>query len=588
MRTNSVSEIVERVTQLARSGQVRQALTQLQAALQDHPNADSLYGLVAQFAYTLGELDTALDYAQQAITLSPEHAAYHTCLGLVLAQLDRSSDAEAALHHSLSLQPDQSTALNLLGLLASNRQDYDQAEAHWMAAIESDPNSTTALCNWAQMLKNTGRGDEAAILMAPVAEQLLQNVEVQMTLAVSSNYAAELAPTQISTYHRRFGQAVMARIPANLPPVISRMPEVLGSHRRARIGYLSPDFRDHSVASFLLPLFEHHNPDRFEVFAYALVRQPDAITDHFANRAEHWRNLYHSPDSQLVAQIRADQLDLIIDCGGLFQGGRPFALAQRMAPVQAHYIGYPNTLGLPTVDVRIVDAITDPLDGETDVVESLLRLDGCFLCYQSRYDVPVPSRARDRPLTFGSFNDLSKLNAQVIQTWATLLDRVPDAKLLMKASPFDDIHTCDRIKQAFIERGIDSDRLDLRGYVASVPDHLRTYTDFDIALDPFPYNGTTTTCEALWMGTPVVTLRGQTHPGRVGASLLTAIGQPDWIGDNLNDYIQIACQLSQNRAELAQIHRTLRAQIERSPLTDAPRFTQQFEAKLKALWAIYA
>lgn len=580
MTHSFISTITERVTQLARSKQFQLALTELSPYLQGTQESAPLYDLAAQLTQQLGDLPTASKYAQQATTLDPKNPHYFARFGFILAHLLRPSEAEAALQKSIALLPGQPALLDLLGTLSSKRQNYDQAEDYWIEAIEADPAHTIALCNWAQMLKETGRGDEAAILMAPAAEKLTENIEVQMTLAVTGNYAADLTSEQLNIYHCRFGQAVMAKVPPNLPKIHDHRNDVVKGNRRLRLGYLSPDLREHSVASFLLPIIENHQRDRIEVFAYSLCHRKDNITERFQAHVEHWIDVAELPDSQLVPRVRRDHLDILIDCGGLFSGGRPFALAQRMAPVQVHYLGYPNTLGLPTVDFRIVDSITDPLGRDADTVESLLRLDGCFLCYQPRHLVSLPKRDPNRPLTFASFNALSKLNPQVIQTWATILQQVPDAKLLLKAGPLTDSNTRDRIRETFAEQGINPERLDLRNHISSHEAHLLAYGDCDIALDPFPYNGTTTTCEALWMGVPVVTLLGNTHPGRVGASLLSAIGQTDWIGKTPQDYIQIACDLAHVPAQLTHIQKTLRAKMSRAPLTDAVQFTRQFETVL--------
>lgn len=576
-----LAKIVQRVDALRKAGHPQAALQVLRDELPRHAESAGLLYLAGQLASELNELPSAREYCAHAIALDPRQAAYHHELGIVLGKLDCLDEAESHLRHSLELLPDQASVLNLLALLSQRRHDFDAAEDWWTEALEAQPGDMTSLCNWANMLKNNGRGDEAAELLGPAAEMLLDDEAVQMSAAVAANYAADLTPEQVQTRHRRFGAAIMRRVPADLPRVEDRLHEAIRGQRRFRVGYLSPDFRNHSVASFLLPILRHHDRSRFEVFGLSSSDRRDEFTTQFQGLCEHWHEVAHLPDSKLVPYARDLQLDLLLDCGGLFNGGRPVALAQRMAPIQAHYIGYPNTLGLPAVDYRFVDALTDPLNTPEDATaEKLLRLDGCFLCYTDRNEVPLPSRNLSRPLTFGSFNALSKWNAHVVATWAKILNAVPEARLMTKSGPLASQAVQDQIAESFSELGCDPDRLQFYAFTDTHEDHLAMYGLCDIALDTFPYNGTTTTCEALWMGTPVVSLRGDTHAGRVGVSLLSAIDRQEWLADDLEGYAQKAIELASDRVALRKIHDTLRQQMRQSPLMDAVGFTKNFERQL--------
>ena len=304
--------------------------------------------------------------------------------------------------------------------------------------------------------------------------------------------------------------------------------------RRLRVGYVSADFRQHPVASFLEPLLTAHDRERVEIFCYAEVRKPDDVTHRFQAMADHWRFTVGMPDEAVAAQVMADGIDILVDLAGHTGGNRLRVFAHRPAPVQVTWLGYPHSTGLTTIDYRIVDAITDPTgDVVRSAGEKLVRLADTFICYSSPANAPSP---RSPPsiesgiVTFGSFNNPTKYSSATVDAWANLLTRVPAARLLLKGLPFTDATTRSSYLNRFSERGIEPERITLLGRTPERTRHLEHYHQIDIALDPFPYNGTTTTCEALWMGVPVVALRGDRHSGRVGASLLTSVGLRRTVG----------------------------------------------------------
>lgn len=564
---------------LVEAGQASHAYEQLNEQLLLDPQCAKLRDLAGRIAEDLGEMQDALRHARQAVDLEPTNAGYHTRLGMLLAAT-QPAESEAVLQESLRLLPSQPNVLDVLGILAEKRHDLAAAEDYWIEAIEADPNDIAALCNWAQMLLNSGRADEALILLRPAAELVPQNVMVQLAIATCENYVTDRAEEDLQS-HIRFGDAVRARIPTNLPPIASTKDEYCRGKRPIRIGYLSPDFKDHSVASFLLPLFQHHDRHEFDVSAFALNRREDKVTQQFRQYADHWHSVGKLRESQLVPYIRNCGIDVLVDCGGLFEGGRPFALEQRMAPVQAHYIGYPNTLGLQSIDFRIVDSTTDPEGTDCFAVESLLRLRNCFLCYTPRCHVALPTRKYDRPLTFGCFNALSKISSTTLDVWAEVLRLVLDSRILMKAGALQDKSVRARITESFQERGIATERVELRGFTETAEEHLEMYGECDIALDTFPYNGTTTTCESIYMGTPVITLIGRKHAGRVGASLLGTLGHADWIAETKSAYISRAVELARDRNILKEYHQSLRAELAQSPIMNAESFARTFEQQLR-------
>lgn len=580
-----MSDAIEKVCDLIRAGRGTDAERELRESIERDPDDAALRRIAVELYTRAHQRELALEHARRAVAIEPNFAANHESLGLALMQLQQFNEARQALRWAVESDASLVDAHNALGVMAILDQAYDDAEAHFVAAIESGPNRTAALCNFATMLKDTGRGDEAAALMGPALDMLPDDVGVQWTGAVMSNYAASLAPEQIADRHRTFGAAVKKTI--GWQPWLfdnNREPE-----RPLRIGFLSPDLRRHSVAHFLLPLIEAMDGQRYAVACYSLTTKPDEITERFKAVAAGWRDVSAATDCAIVETIRADKIDVLIDCAGLFAGSRPAVLAMRAAPVQATWLGYPNTTGIDAIDVRLIDAVTDPPGAEALAVERLERNEGCFVCFDPLSDAPLPRRERgDGPITFGSFNALSKINDALLDTWARLLREVPDARLLLKAGPLDSEDVRRWVGDEFDHRGVDPGRLEMVGFFESPEDHLAAYGRIDVALDPFPYNGTTTTCEALWMGVPVVTLLGGSHPGRVGASLLTAIGHHEWIAGSIDGYIAIAAGLARDTARLTELHGSLRRVMGESSLMDFAGYARRFESAIRASWQRWA
>jgi predicted O-linked N-acetylglucosamine transferase (SPINDLY family) len=286
--------------------------------------------------------------------------------------------------------------------------------------------------------------------------------------------------------------------------------------------------------------------------------------------------------------VRQDNIDILVDLSGHTGTNRLPVFARKPAPVQVTYLGYPNTTGLSTIDYRLTDAWADP-PGKTERwhTETLIRLPHGFLCYRPPNATPAvapPPVQANGHITFGSFNSLVKTTPAVVACWAHILQQVPDARLVIKNKSFRDPSVCARYQGLFAEHGIAPERLELVGWIDNLNNHLELYHRLDIALDPFPYNGTTTTCEALWMGVPVITLAGHTHAGRVGVSLLSRLDLTDLIAGDPDDYTQRAVRLAQDRATLARLRPRLRPRLQASSLCDGPAFARDVEAAYREMW----
>jgi predicted O-linked N-acetylglucosamine transferase (SPINDLY family) len=371
-----------------------------------------------------------------------------------------------------------------------------------------------------------------------------------------------------------------------------KQPPVFGNtrdrQRVLRVGYVSPDFREHSVAHFTRKLIGSHNREKVEVTCYADVMKPDGFTREFEAQADHWLSLVGMDDEAVAERIRQDGIDILVDLAGHTSDNRLLVFARRPAPVQVTWLGYPNTTGMRAMDYRLTDAVADP-PGEADKThtEKLIRLEHGFLCYQT--DEPVPEVApppclQQGHVTFGSFNTTKKVTADVIRVWSQILKAVPGARLLLKSESLQDEAARARLRKAFGERGVAEDRLELHGGFPGRDEHMGLYSTVDVGLDPFPYNGTTTTCEALWMGLPVVCLRGDRHAGRVGASIMHRIGLDELVAGSKDDYAALAQALAADTGRLAELRSGMRARMRASPLMDVRLFAETLESAYRQMW----
>jgi predicted O-linked N-acetylglucosamine transferase (SPINDLY family) len=343
---------------------------------------------------------------------------------------------------------------------------------------------------------------------------------------------------------------------------------------RIKVGYVSGDFCRHSCAYVLAAVLPHHDRAAFEIVAYSNTPREDAMTDRLKPHLDGFVRIVGEGDAALAGRIAADGIDVLVDLSGHTQGNRLGAFARRPAPVQLSWLGYPASTGLAQIDARVTDALADPEGPDADA--PLVRLQDGFLAFVPP-DGPAPAREPGPPV-FASFNNVAKLGPRTIACWAAILRAVPDARLLLKALSFEDPGIAARYRGLFAGHGIDPGRVEFVGWVGAPGGHLALYSRVDVALDPFPYNGTLTTLEALWAGVPVVTLAGDRHAARVGTSILTRIGRTDSIAADADDYVRVAADAIRRPADRA----ALRAALAASPLMDGVRVARGLEAAYRA------
>jgi predicted O-linked N-acetylglucosamine transferase (SPINDLY family) len=432
-----------------------------------------------------------------------------------------------------------------------------------------------------------GRAEESlayyrsALAAAPKAGA--DEAAIGSNLLFALNAVPGIAAAAVFAEHRGWGERHAEPLKAKWRPH-ANVPE---PERRLRVGYLSPDFRRHSVAYFIEPVLAAHDRRQVEVFCYASVLNRDEVTDRLQGLADRWRDVVGLGDGEAAETICADGVDILVDLAGHTGNSRLSVLARKPAPVQGTWLGYPNTSGMTAVDFRVTDSVADP-EGQADALhtERLVRLDGGFLCYKPPADAPAvgPLPAHENGFVrFASCNNLAKAAAPAIAAWARILARVPGSRLLLKSKPL--VHDGARrlVAERFMAAGVGADRLDMLGWIVDGT-HLEVYRRVDVGLDTFPYNGTTTTCEALWMGVPVVTLAGDRHAGRVGASLLARVGLDDLVTRSGDDYVERAVALAGDLGALAALRWGLRGRVAASGLLDAARFARGLEEAYRRLW----
>jgi FkbM family methyltransferase len=534
-----------------------------------HHEAWHQLGLVHHRCHRFEE---AIEAINRAITEGAEHPRVFSNLGTAYHHGGRADEALESYAEAIDRDPDLVSARTNSAVLLTARFDYARAEAHLRRVLEIDPSHGSAWNNLGVLCRDTLRLDAAIAAFREALSVDPDDTLAHSNLLLTLNYLEGLSAEEIFEAHAAYG----ARVGSG-----NRMPTPgWRDGEPLRVGYVSGDLRRHSVAFFIEPVLAAHDRSRFHVTCYSNNSSSDAITARLQALSDRWRDITHADDTQVREMIVEDGIDILVDLSGHSSRNRLPLFAGRAAPVQATWLGYPNTTGLAAMDHRITDAIADPDGAEDHHTEALVRLDGGFHCYQpvdGGPDVAALPSLGGAPFTFGSFNNLLKVTDEVLRAWATILRATPGSRLLLKAYQLQGEGAREHVRAVLGSAGISEDRLLLEGWAQGFGDHLRHYHRVDLALDPFPYNGTTTTLEALWMGVPTVTLAGDRHAGRVGASLMTHVGLSAFVAESLERYVALAGFLASDTTRLASLRSGLRGALRGSGLCDGPRFTAELE-----------
>jgi protein O-GlcNAc transferase len=526
-----------------------------------------------------GDHALAVACLAKAAARKKDDAALHLQLAQALAALGRSADAVSALQRVLRLKPKLLAAQLLIGASYGRLGQADAAVAHFRRALQIDPACAEAHVNLGSALLMKGSLAPAiahyrrALALAP------DNVALHANFVPALNYLPEATNEEIAAAAQGWARLVPRRAGS------VSWPSLADPERRLRIGYVSADLRDHPVAYFLESVLAAGNRDAFAISCYSNGLVEDATTARLRRGVDRWRPIHGMGDAAAAAAISGDGIDILVDLSGHTAGNRLSVFAAKPAPVQCSWLGYFGTTGLAEIDYLIADRFVIPQGEDAFHSETICRLPDSYLCFTPPHEAPqvVPSRDAGAPIAFGCFNNILKINPAVVSAWSALLAAVPESRLLLKTRQLDDAAIGRALIAQFAARGIAPERISCAGG-ASRAALLAAYGEIDIALDPFPYGGGTTTVEALWMGVPVISLRGGRFTGRVGDSILTTAGLPELVAESVADYVARASALAQDRPRLAALHTALRDRLRASPLCDARRFARHLEAAYRLMW----
>jgi predicted O-linked N-acetylglucosamine transferase (SPINDLY family) len=505
-----------------------------------------------------------------------------------LAAADTPNDAAATYREAMALDPDNADVANNLGVLLRNASRPGEAEMLLRRATTLAPTNGEMLVNLGNALADQGRLAKAegayshAVMLRP---DLAASVDKgRQGNFVNLQCRDDIDVAQLYEAQKAWGDRVIARVKVSARQSFANTRE---PERCLRIGFVSPDFRRHSVSYFFEPLLAHHDRAALDVFCYAEVARPDDVTARIKAVAPHWRSTVGHSDAEVAKMVTADAIDILIDVAGHFGGNRLPVFALRPAPVQVTWFGWPGTTGLSAIDYRFTDALADPEGAERYHVETLLRLPQGYFCWRPAADAPGVSEApclRRSYITFGAFHNHAKLMPTILSAWGRILRAVPEARLVVKMPTLADAVLRPRFVEQLAAVGISADRIVIKPWLNDPAKHLADYHDVDIALDAFPYHGHTTTCEALWMGVPVVTMLGERTNARVGYDILSRIGLAELVTRDIDGYVETAVALARDPVALDRLRQSMRGRVEASPLRDEAGFARQFEAALREVW----
>jgi protein O-GlcNAc transferase len=579
-----IKEATKSALAYLQSGNSRQAEHIFRDILKFQPNNVTALHFIGVIYYQSKDYVTAIKYIEKALYFGPDYADAYNNLGSVLQETGQFDEAITCYQKAINIHPNFDRACYNLGTALKEKWLIDEAIEQYQKAIHLNPQFVEAYNNLGLALQDQGKVEEAEKCYRHGLRLKPDFPLCHSNLLLLMNYNSRHNAKSVFSEHLKFAKNIAEPLyPSNL-----QYPNNPSPSRRLKIGYVSPDFRRHSVNYFIEPILAYHDRDRFEVFCYSDVVTADNVTKRLQGHADQWRDVAGIPDEKVAGLIQQDRIDILIDLAGHTGQNRMMLFARKPAPVQVSWLGYPNTTGLPTIDYRIVDNHTDP-PGLTDpfYTEKLIRLPESFLCYRPDKDSPAVG---DLPalkyghITFGSFNYFPKISPVTVAVWSAILQAVPGSRLIMKSRNFSDRTTCRSALESFVRHGVSAERVELMSIKLSFMEHLDTYNRIDIGLDTFPYNGTTTTCEAMWMGVPVIALAGNTHASRVGTSLLTNIGLSEFVARNDKEYLSIAVNLAADLKKLGDLRRSLRDRMLRSALCDAERFVLNLENGYRTIW----
>lgn len=578
---NSISKLLQTAQTAFNKQKYNEAEKWLNKVLDLDPSNANAHHTLGLIAFTTGRVANALEHLGKAAENNKNNPQILYNHASVLLETGQYSNALKIFNKVLNLTPEHIPSLHKCSVIMGKMGNLKLAERMCKLIINLDPSHAEAHNNLGNTYKDQGRIEEAITTYKKALALKHDYITAGSNLLLCLTYSNR-DPKTVFDEHREWEK----RIAGHQFDKKSTPQTINHDKARIHIGYVSEDFRIHSVGYFIEPIIENHDKTQFKIFCYADIAKPDSTTGRIKRNASEWRSIYNVDDKEVIKMIEEDEIDILVDLAGHSGDNRLSLFLNKPAPIQVAYLGYPNTTGLSTMDYRLTDERADPAGQDRFYTEKLYRLPEGFLCYRPPENVPPVAKTpalENGYITFGSFNNLPKISPDAIKVWSEILNTVNNSRLVIKTKPFNDPEVMKHYKDLFIQYGIETERLIFNGHSPSTEEHLKWYGRIDIALDTFPYNGTTTTCEALLMGVPVITLVGNRHACRVGNSILSRIGLFEMTAHDKKGYIEIASNLTNNINKLSKLRSSLRNELLKSPLCNGASFTQTLEKSYKEM-----
>jgi predicted O-linked N-acetylglucosamine transferase (SPINDLY family) len=563
-------------------GKLDEAVTSYRRALKLEPDFAEAHKSLGTAFWDQGDLDEAVACYRRALELMPDYAEAHNNLGVAFKDQGKLDQAVACYHRALELKPDYAEAENNLGNALLGQGMLDEAVACYRRALELKPDYAGALNNLGVAFKDQGKLDEAVACCHQVLELKPNDAAAHSNLLFALQCCASVTPTALAGAHAEYDR----QHAAPLGVAIAQHEKVRDRHGRLRLGFVSADLGRHPVGYFLVRVLENLSQKQQETICFSDRILKDDLTHRLRAAGTEWRDVRGMSDQRLAEQVRSDEIDILFDLAGHTANNRLLTFARKPAPIQITWIGYEGTTGLAAMDYLLADRFMIPEGSDRNYRERVLRMPDGYLCYDPP-DVAVPVGPQPSLekgyATFASFSALAKVTPEVVAIWAEILRRAPTARLVLKCRGLGDPTVRRRYLDLFAARGVGPQRLEMLP-PSSYAEYLATYHQVDIVLDSFPFSGSTTTCEALWMGVPVVTCPGETFASRHSLSHLSNVGLTETIAHDLDEYVELAVSLAGNLPRLAALRAGLRQRMAASPLCDGKRFAANLASLLQGVW----
>ncbi len=535
---------------------------------------------LAESMQRMGEPDKAVEVLEEMLEVNPQRLEVMFELGMLFERTNRLDKAEQYYKKIIKFGP-HSTAYDHLGCICVKMRRMPEAVYYLRKAMELLPDNTDIWNSLAYALIQSGEAQEGVDLLQKVVDIMPEYPKGHSNLLFSLRYLPELDQQMVFEEHKRWGQR---HAPINMAR--TSHDNTVEPERKLRIGYISPDFKRHVVAKRFEPLLDSHNRDVVEVYGYGNIECPDSTTNRLQEKFDCYRNIWDVNDDAVARIIEQDKIDILIDLAGHTRNNRLLVLARKPAPVQVTYLGYAGTTGMEAVDYLLTDCLKAPPESQKYYTEQFAYLPGGVVCYTPPENAPVVTplpAAKNGYVTFGAFTTNLRYNRPLLEVWAEILKLTPNSRLLLGFRDGGDEKIQEHYLSQFAECEVSRERIEISGW-KSHTEYLKQYSDVDIVFDTFPENGGTTTCEALWMGAPVISLAGQHQNGRVGLSILSQIEMSSFAVETPSEYIAKAVSVANRPDSLMKMRASMRSRMAESSLCDTKRFARDVETAYREMW----